>query len=116
MLLAAIGIYGVIAYLVGAARARDRHPHRARRVAVARGAHGGERGRGDGRDRASASAVVGAMALTQLMRALLFNTKSTDPMTYILVTLVLAAVALVASSVPALRAANVDPALAMRAE
>jgi len=59
---------------------------------------------------------VGAVALKQLMRALLFNTKSTDPMTYLLVTLVLAAVAMLASSVPALRAANVDPALAMRAE
>ena len=37
-------------------------------------------------------------------------------MTYLLVTLVLAAVAMLASSVPALRAANVDPALAMRVE
>jgi putative ABC transport system permease protein len=60
--------------------------------------------------------VVGAIALTQLMRALLFDTKATDPATYILVTLVLAIVALVASSVPALRAANVDPALAMRTD
>ncbi len=60
--------------------------------------------------------VVGAIALTQLMRALLFDTKATDPTTYLLVTLVLAIVAFVASSVPALRAANVDPALAMRTD
>ena len=59
---------------------------------------------------------VRAVALTQLMRALLFLTKPTDPITYILVTLVLAAVALIASSVPALRAANVDPSLAMRTD
>jgi putative ABC transport system permease protein len=115
IVLASIGIYGVIAYLVGQ-RSREigirialgASPARVVRMVVNEGVAMVAVGIGIG--------VVGAIALTQLMRALLFNTKSTDPMTYILVTLVLAAVALVASSVPALRAANVDPSLAMRAE
>jgi predicted permease len=115
ILLASIGIYGVIAYLVGQ-RAREigirialgASPSKVVRMVVNEGVVMVAIGIGVG--------IVGAIALTQLMRALLFNTTSTDPMTYILVTLVLAAVALVASSVPALRAANVDPALAMRAE
>jgi putative ABC transport system permease protein len=115
IILASIGIYGVIAYLVGQ-RSREigirialgASPSRVVRMVVNEGVAMVAVGIGIG--------VVGAIALTQLMRALLFNTKSTDPMTYILVTLVLAAVALLASSVPALRAANVDPALAMRAE
>jgi putative ABC transport system permease protein len=115
IVLASIGIYGVIAYLVGQ-RSREigirialgASPWRVVRMVVSEGVAMVTVG--------IAIGVVGAIALTQLMRALLFNTKSTDPMTYILVTLVLAAVALVASSVPALRAANVDPSLAMRAE
>jgi len=115
ILLASIGIYGVIAYLVGQ-RAREigirialgASPSNVVRMVVNEGVVMVAIGIGVG--------IVGAIALTQLMRALLFNTTSTDPMTYILVTLVLAAVALVASSVPAMRAANVDPALAMRAE
>ena len=115
IVLASIGIYGVIAYLVGQ-RSREigirialgASPSRVVRMVVSEGVAMVAVG--------IAIGVVGAIALTQLMRALLFNTKSTDPMTYILVTLVLAAVALVASSVPALRAANVDPSLAMRAE
>jgi putative ABC transport system permease protein len=115
IVLASIGIYGVIAYLVGQ-RSREigirialgASPSRVVRMVVSEGVAMVGVGIGIG--------VVCAIALTQLMRALLFNTKSTDPMTYILVTLVLAAVALVASSVPALRAANVDPSLAMRAE
>ena len=115
IVLASIGIYGVIAYLVGQ-RSREigirialgASPSRVVRMVVSEGVAMVAVGIGIG--------VVGAIALTQLMRALLFNTKSTDPMTYVLVTLVLAAVAFVASSVPALRAANVDPSLAMRAE
>jgi putative ABC transport system permease protein len=115
IVLASIGIYGVIAYLVGQ-RSREigirialgASPSRVVRMVVSEGVAMVAVGIGVG--------IVGAIALTQLMRALLFNTKSTDPMTYLLVTLVLAAVAMLASSVPALRAANVDPALAMRVE
>ena len=60
--------------------------------------------------------IAGALALTRLMGALLFTIKPTDPVTYVTVAALLACVALVASFVPALRAANVDPALAMRAD
>jgi putative ABC transport system permease protein len=115
ILLASIGIYGVIAYLVGQ-RSREigirialgASPSKVVRMVVREGVAMVAVGIGVG--------IVGAIALTQLMRTLLFDTKSTDPMTYVLVTLVLAAVALLASSVPARRAANVDPALAMRTE
>lgn len=115
ILLASIGIYGVIAYLVGQ-RAREigirialgASPSNVVRMVVNEGIVMVAIGIGIG--------IIGALALTQVMRALLFNTTSSDPMTYVLVTLVLAGVALVASSVPALRAAGVDPALAMRAE
>ena len=115
ILLAAIGIYGVIAYLVGQ-RAREigirialgASPSRVVNMVVREGVAMVTVGIVVG--------VVGAIALTQLMGALLFDTKATDPMTYALVALMLGAVALIASSVPALRAARVDPALAMRAE
>ena len=50
------------------------------------------------------------------MGALLFDLKPTDPITYLAVTGVLGGVALLASSLPALRAARIDPALAMRGE
>ncbi|MEP7066364.1 MAG: FtsX-like permease family protein [Gemmatimonadota bacterium] len=115
IVLASIGIYGVIAYLVGQ-RAREigirialgASPSRVVRMVVSEGVIMVGVG--------IAVGVVGAIAVTRLMRALLLDTKSTDPMTYILVTLVLAAVALLASSLPAMRAAQVDPALAMRVE
>ena len=113
--LSAIGIYGVIAYLVGQ-RARElgirialgASPTRVVRMVVREGVAMVAVGIGVG--------LGGALALTQLMGALLFSVKSTDPVTYVTVAVLLASVALVASFVPALRAAQVDPALAMRAD
>ena len=60
--------------------------------------------------------IGGAHALTRLMSALLFNTATSDPATYLAVIGMLGGVALLASGIPALRAARVDPALAMRAD
>jgi predicted permease len=60
--------------------------------------------------------LAGAVALTRLLRALLFDVSPTDPLTFVVVAAVLGAVALVATLLPARRAARVDPLPALRAE
>jgi len=60
--------------------------------------------------------VAAAFLLTRLMTSLLFEVTAADPATYIGVALGLASAAALASYVPALRAATVDPADALRAE
>ena len=57
-----------------------------------------------------------SFGLTRLMRGLLFGVSPTDPVTYILAAAGLIAVALLASALPARRAAGVDPMRALRAE
>ena len=54
--------------------------------------------------------------LTRVMSALLFGVGSSDPVTYATVSVVLAAVALLATYLPARRASRVDPVVALRAE
>jgi putative ABC transport system permease protein len=60
--------------------------------------------------------VAGALALTRLMTALLYQVSPTDPLVLIGVTLLLAAVAALAGLLPARRAARIDPLLALRHE
>jgi predicted permease len=60
--------------------------------------------------------VVLALALTDSMSALLFGIKATDPLTYVMVALVLSAVAMAACFPPCWRATRIDPAVALRAE
>jgi putative ABC transport system permease protein len=60
--------------------------------------------------------VVMSLVLTRVMSALLFGVKSTDPTTYLAVSVTLAAVALLATYLPARRAARVDPVVALRAD
>jgi putative ABC transport system permease protein len=115
LLLAAVGIYGVIAYSVtqrtqeigirmalGAQRADVlRLVVRHALVLVAVGV---------------AAGAAGALLLTRLMSGLLFDVRPTDPLTFAVVSGILIAVALAASTFPGLRATKVDPVIALRAE
>jgi putative ABC transport system permease protein len=115
LLLAAIGVYGVVAYVVG-----QRTNEIGIRIALGAGASDiiGWTLR-TGVTPALVGLVlggVGALALSRALGAQLYEVSPTDPVVFGLVALVLIAVALIASSIPARRAARVDPAIALRAE
>jgi len=115
LILAAIGLYGVIAYSVSQ-RAHELG------VRVALGATGQRIAGmvvGQGLMLTLAGVAIGVLAATlvsRLLASLLFGVGALDPLTFGLVLVVLAAVAVVASYVPARRAARVDPLIAMRGE
>ena len=60
--------------------------------------------------------VAGALVLTRLLSSLLFDISATDPLTFAVVSLILAAVGLAACYIPARRATKVDPLVAVRCE
>jgi len=58
--------------------------------------------------------ITGALVLTRSMSSLLFGVSAADPLIYAAVSVLLAAVALVAAAVPASRATRIDPLAALR--
>jgi predicted permease len=115
LLLGAVGIYGVIAYVVsqrtreiGVRMALGARSGDVQGMVVRQGLRVTVLGVGLG--------MIGAFALTRVMATLLFGVSATDPVTFGLVPLVLAGVALLASYLPARRASHIDPTEALRAE
>ena len=115
LLLAAIGTYGVLSYLVTERRREIgiRMALGAKREAVLRSVMGyGLKLTGIG----LAAGLAGALALTRLMETLLFEVRPTDPATLVSVAAVIMFVAVIACLVPAHRATRVDPIAALREE
>jgi ABC-type antimicrobial peptide transport system permease subunit len=109
------GLYGVISYSV-AQRTREIG------IRVALGAQNSEVRRMFVREGARLAALgislgsIAALGLMRLMASLLFGVKPIDPLTYAAVVIALAAGAVIASYIPAMRATKVDPIEALRSE
>ncbi|MBW3535793.1 MAG: FtsX-like permease family protein, partial [Gemmatimonadetes bacterium] len=115
LLLGMVGIYGVVSYVVtqrtreiGVRMALGASAPAVRRMVVRQGVTLAAVG--------VLLGLVAAASLSSLMGSLLFGVSATDPATYVAVAVTLALVAALASWVPALRAAGVEPSIALRAE
>jgi putative ABC transport system permease protein len=113
LVLAAVGLYGVMAYLVnqrtaeiGVRLALGGSPRDVVRLVIS-----------EGMAMAAAGILIGgaaSLALSNVLRGLLYGVAAVDPPTYAAIGFVLALVALVASAIPARRAARVDPSASLR--
>jgi predicted permease len=115
LVLSAVGIYGVVMYGVtqrtrdiGVRVALGARPAQVVGAILGQGLRLAVFGLGIG--------VVGAVALTRVLRAQLFDVSPTDPATFAAIVVLLAAVAALASWLPARRATRVDPIEALRTE
>jgi len=114
-LLAGVGLYGVLATAVrqrtaeiGVRMALGAAPSRIFRLMVGKGLNLSVIG--------IAIGVVGALALTRVLTSMLVEVKPTDPVTYVSVAALFLFIAVLASWLPALRAAGLDPTTALRSE
>ena len=113
LVLAAVGIYGVISYAVsrrtheiGVRVALGASPATVVRLVIGQGMRVVAVG--------VAIGLAGSLVASRLMTKLVYGVSVTDPLTYAGVAVLLAAVALVASYIPAWRATRIDPLVAMR--
>ncbi len=115
VVLGAIGLYGVLSYLVSQRRqeigvriALGAQASTVRNMVVRQGAQLALVGVGLG--------LAGSVALTRLLQGLLFGTAPLDPLAFSVTSLVLLGVVMLASYLPARKASNVDPIEALRME
>jgi putative ABC transport system permease protein len=115
VVLAAVGLYSVLAYSVSL-RTREisirialgAEPQKVARFVVSQGLQLTLIG--------VALGLAGAFALTHFMQSLIYGVSAMDPVTFVLVSLLLIFVSVAASYVPARRAARIDPIEALRVE
>jgi putative ABC transport system permease protein len=115
LLLAAIGVYGVLSYAVaqrtqeiGVRMALGASRENVLRLVLGQGARLAGLG--------ILAGLVGAALVTRLVESLLYNVSTTDTLSFAATALFLAFVAVLASYIPARRATNVDPLVALRTE